>query len=343
MKLTELAERFSCQLEGDGTIEISGVETLEHAEEGQISFLTNYKYLPEARTTKASAIIVGLDGLPFEKTILKHANPYLVFAKTLEMFSPPLPQVHSIHPSAIISDRASLGKNVSIGAFAFLGEDVAIGDDAIIEPNVVILKGVKIGRKTLIQAGAVIRQHVTIGDDCIIQSNVVLGSDGFGYARQDDGSWYKIRQTGTVILEDGIEIGAGSTIDRASLGESRIKTGAKLDNLVQVGHGSIVGENSLLCAQVGLAGSTVVGNNVILAGQVGSAGHLRIGDNVIATGQTGIPGDVEAGTIISGSPSFSNKQWLKSTAIFTRLPEINRSIRSIEKRLKELENNQVKL
>jgi UDP-3-O-[3-hydroxymyristoyl] glucosamine N-acyltransferase len=341
MKLSELAERLSCQLKGDRTIEITGVATLEDAIEGQISFLTNSKYLPEAKRTNASALIVGSDDLPFEKPVLIHPNPYLVFAKTLELFFPHPRQNPMIHPSAVISDGAILGKNISIGAFVFIGEDVKVEDEVVIEPHAVILNGARIGRKSQIHAGAIVRQQVNIGEECIIQSNAVVGSDGFGYAKQEDDSWYKITQTGTVILHDKVEIGAGSTIDRASLGVSIIHTGAKLDNLVQVGHGSSVGENSLLCAQVGLAGSTVVGKNVILAGQVGSAGHLKIGDNVIATGQTGIPGDVESGTIISGSPSFPNKQWLKSTAIFAKLPEISRSIKNLEKRLKDLENHQV--
>lgn len=340
MKLSEIAERFSCQLEGDGNLEIHGVATLEEAEEGHLSFLTNSKYLPQAKATKASAIIVGLKGLPFEKTALKHANPYLVFAKSLEMFLPPPVRNPRIHPTAIISDQAHLGHNISIGAFVFIGDDVTIGDNVVIEPHSVLLRKVQIGNNSHIQAGAVIRENVRVGERCIVQSNAVVGSDGFGYAKQEDGTWYKIAQTGLVTLEDDVEIGAGTTVDKATLGETRIRRGAKLDNLVQIGHGSSVGEDSLLCAQVGLAGSTQVGKNVILAGQVGSAGHLKIGNNVIATGQTGIPGDVEDGMIISGSPSITNRAWLKSTAAFAKLPDFIKSIRSLEKRVQELEELQ---
>jgi UDP-3-O-[3-hydroxymyristoyl] glucosamine N-acyltransferase len=343
MKLSEIAERFSCHIEGDGDIEISGVATLEDAQEGQISFFTNSKYLPEARATKASALIVGPEGLPFTKCIIKHTNPYLVFAKTLELFHAPRLSISQIHSTACISEKAKLGKNVSIGAFVFLADEVEIGDNVIVEPHCTILERVRIGNNSHIQAGAVIRQDVSIGTNCIIQSNVVIGSDGFGYAKQDDGSWYKIIQAGEVILEDNIEIGAGTTIDRATLGKTHIRTGTKLDNLVQIGHGSTIGEHTLLCAQVGLAGSTHVGNQVILTGQVGAVGHLKIGDRVIATGQTGIPGDVPEGTVISGSPGIDNKRWLRSTAIFAKLPELLKSIREIEKRLKELEKHQVKL
>lgn len=338
MKLLELAERFSCQIDGDANLEIQGVATLEDAREGQISFLTNSKYLPLAKATKASAIIVGLDGLPFDKPVLKHPNPYFIFAKVLELFFPCRPSRAGIHATAVIADSARLGKDVTVGAFSFIGAGCEIGDHVILEPHVTILENVRIGRHSHIQAGAVIRQGVRIGEDCIVQSNTVLGSDGFGFAKQDDGSWYKIVQAGTVILEDRIEIGAGTMVDRATLGETRLHSGAKLDNLIQVGHGSSVGENTLLCAQVGLAGSTEVGRNVILAGQVGTVGHLKIGDNVIATGQTGVPGSVEANSVISGSPAIDNKRWLRATAIFAKLPDLLKTVKDLEKRLKELEN-----
>ena len=337
MRLDDISSRLSCQLEGDGDIEIDGVATLEEARSGQISFLTNLKYYPEAKKTEASAIITGFDCPTLGVPLLRHANPYLAFAKAIEIFYLPPRQRTGIHPTAWVSESARLDGKVTIGAYTYIGDDSVIGESVKIGALCTIGENVTIGAETVIHSGCSIRERVTIGSRCIIQNHAVIGSDGFGYAKKEDGSWYKIYQAGTVVIEDDVEIGACSTIDRATLGETRVRTGAKIDNLVQVGHGSIIGENSLVCAQVGLAGSTKVGRNVVLAGQVGSAGHLTIGDGVVATGQTGIPRSVEAGKIISGSPSIDNKIWLKSTAIFAKLPELQKTIRNLERRLERIE------
>jgi UDP-3-O-[3-hydroxymyristoyl] glucosamine N-acyltransferase len=337
MKLKEIADRLSCHLEGDGEVDISGIATLEAAQTGQISFLTNLKYLAQARNTRAVAIIVGLDAPDLNKTLLKHENPYLVFAKVLELFHPAIPTRPYIDPTACIAPTVHLGQRVSIGAHAVIGDDTIIGDDVMIGPNCVIYKGAIIGSGTIIHSGCAIREMVSIGARCIIHNNTVIGSDGFGFAKVEDGRWYKISQIGTVIIEDEVEIGACSTIDRATLGETRIGLGTKIDNLVHIGHGTVIGSNALLCAQVGLAGSTEIGNRVILGGQVGAAGHLTIGEEVIATAQTGIPSSVERGKIISGSPAIDHKQWLKSSAVISRLPEIQKSLRTLERRLSRIE------
>lgn len=337
MKLSDLAEKLDCTLEGDGNIEIKGVATLEDAGIEHISFLTNVKYHPEVKVTKASAVIVGPEFPAIEKALLRHLNPYLTFAKALRLFYTAPAKAPGIHPTAIISEQATVGKDVSIGAYTTVGDGVKIGDQTIIESHCSVGDNVTIGTSTIIHTGCVIRERVIIGNDCVIQSNSVIGSDGFGYAKQDDGSWYKILQTGIVVLEDEVEVGALTTIDRATLGETRILRGAKIDNLVQIGHGSVVGQNSLICAQVGLAGSTAVGKNVILAGQVGVAGHLTIGDNVIATPQTGIPNSVEAGSYISGAPAMPHRTWMKSSSVITRLPEILKTVRSLERRVASLE------
>jgi UDP-3-O-[3-hydroxymyristoyl] glucosamine N-acyltransferase len=343
MKLTEVAEKLDCKLEGDGNIEIQGVATLEDASNEHISFLTNVKYHPEVKVTKASAIIVGFEFPAIEKALLRHKNPYLTFAKALRLFYSPALKAPHIHPTAIISENAIIGKGVSIGAYTCIGDGVRLGDHVVIESHCSIHDQVTIGASTIIHSGCMIRERVIIGRDCVIQSNSVIGADGFGYAKQDDGDWYKILQTGIVVLEDGVEVGALTTIDRATLGETRIVKGAKIDNLVQIGHGSVVGQNSLICAQVGLAGSTKVGRNVILAGQVGVAGHLTIGDNVIATPQTGIPNSVEAGAYISGAPAMPHRTWMKSSSVITRLPEILKTIRTLERRVAGLEGiSQVK-
>jgi len=337
MRLVEIADSLSCTLEGDGSIDVTGVATLESARDGDISFLSNPKYYQEAKRTKASAIIVDFACPKLNVPLIRHRNPYLVFAKVIEIFYPQKSNPPLIHPTAWICDTAIVNQGVSVGAFSYIGEKVVLGSGVIIKENCTIHHGVTIGEDSIIHSGCVIREDARIGKRCIIQDNAVIGSDGFGYAKQDDGSWYKIIQAGGVVIEDDVEIGAGTTIDRSTLGETRICSGTKIDNLVQIGHACEIGSNSLICAQVGLAGSTKTGKGVILAGQVGSAGHLVLGDGVIATGQTGIPGSVDAGKVISGSPAIDNKRWLKATAIFSKLPEIQKSIRELELRVNKLD------
>jgi UDP-3-O-[3-hydroxymyristoyl] glucosamine N-acyltransferase len=239
-----------------------------------------------------------------------------------------------VHATAIVSPSAKIGARSHLGAYVVVGDDVVIGEDAVLLPHVVIYPGARIGNRFFAHAHAVVREGCMLGDDVTLQNGAVIGSDGFGFAKNPDGSWTKILQTGPAVLENSVEVQANATIDRASVGETRIKEGAKIDNLVQVGHGSTVGENSLLCAQVGLAGSTTVGNNVILAGQVGVAGHLTIGDGAVATAQTGIPSDVAPGTVVSGYPAMDNKAWLRTVAAVNRLPELIRKLRSSETREK---------
>jgi UDP-3-O-[3-hydroxymyristoyl] glucosamine N-acyltransferase len=340
MKLTEIAKRLGCELEGDGEVEVSGVAGIEEAEAGQLTFLSNPKYSAKLAHTAAAAAIVSVDfqnNLGRALPLLRHSNPYLTFARAIELFYTPPPAPDGIHPTAVIAASAKLGRNVRIGAHSVIGEEVRIEDDVTVYPNCTIYSSARIGRGSIIHSNCVVREHVDMGERCILQNGVVIGADGFGYAKQDDGSWYKIVQSGRVILEDDVEVGAGATIDRATIGETHIKRGAKIDNLVMIGHASSVGENTLLCAQVGLAGSTKVGKNVTLAGQVGVAGHLTIGDNVVATAQTGIPNSVEAGKLISGYPAIENRAWLKSSAIFQRLPELQKTIRELQQRIAELE------
>jgi len=336
MRLKDIAEELSGRVDGDGDVEITGVSTLEAARRGDISFLTNSKYISAARKTEASALIVGEDCDPLGLPFVRHQNPYLAFAKTIEIFHKPAAKRRAIHPTAVIADSASLGKNVSVGAYCIIGENVSVGDDVEIRERCTVHDGARIGSESLLHSGVIIREAVVIGRRCILQNNAVVGSDGFGYAKQEDGTWYKIYQAGIVIIEDDVEVGAGSTIDRATLGATRIARGTKIDNLVQVGHGSTVGEDTLLCAQVGLAGSTRVGRSVILAGQVGVAGHLTIGDGVIATAQTGIANSVEPNKMISGSPSYDHKTWLKTSSINAKLPIMYKSLKELEKQIESI-------
>jgi UDP-3-O-[3-hydroxymyristoyl] glucosamine N-acyltransferase len=265
--------------------------------------------------------------------MLRHGNPYLAFAHAIELFHSPPKRSPGIHKTAVIDPSAKIGKGASIGAYVVVEHDVEIGEHCTLLPHVVIYSGARIGRNFFAHAHAVVREDCVLGDNVILQNGAVVGADGFGFAKDDKGEWHKIAQSGPAVLDSDVEVQANACIDRASVGETHIGRGSKIDNLVQVGHGSKVGERTLLCAQVGLAGSTQVGNDVILAGQVGVAGHCSIGNGVIATAQSGIPNDVAAGKVVSGYPAIDNRQWLRAVAIFSRLPELARSLRSSSKPL----------
>lgn len=337
MKLGELANRLNCQPVGNSELEITGLAPIEIAESSHLTFLSNKKYKKHLASTAAAAIIINdAAELPEGKSGIISANPYLTFAEAMWIFYPPLEQPKGIHISAVVSPSAIIGKDVSIGAFTVIGDGVRLGDNVTITDHCSIYPNAEIGDNTLIHSHCVVREFCKLGRNVILQNHVTVGSDGFGFAKRNEGGWFKIPQAGIVVIEDDVEIGAGSTIDRATIGATVIGKGTKLDNLVQIGHGSSIGENTLLCAQVGLAGSTKVGNEVILSGQVGAAGHLEIGDRVIATAQTGIPNSVEAGKIVSGYPAIDNRDWLKSSAVFSKLPELQKEIRALKEEVQKL-------
>ncbi len=328
MNLSDLAHRLGASLDGDGSAQITGVAGIEHAGPGQITFVSNKRYAALARTTRAAAVLVEPTFPPLAVATLRVPDPYFAFAKTIELFYDPPASAPGIHPTAVIAPSARIGARAHIGAYVVVGEHVVLGDDATLYPHVVLYPYVLAGKSFVAHAHAVVREHCRLGDHVTLQNGAVIGADGFGFARTPaapgEPAWYKIRQSGPAVLEDHVEVQANSCVDRASIGETRVGRGAKIDNLVQVGHGSSVGENTLLCAQVGLAGSTAVGRNVILAGQVGVAGHCTIGDGVVATAQSGIPNDVEAGKTVSGYPAIDNRQWLRAVALFHRLPGLLR-------------------
>ena len=331
MKLADLAKHLGATLKGDPHAQITGVAAIETAAPGHLTFVANPKYASLARTTKATAILVEPTFAEIPVATLRIENPYLAFARTIELFYQPPTYAPGIHPTAVISPTALIGANAHIGAYVVVGDRVVIGDNATLLPHVVIYPDVHAGDNLFAHAHAVIREHCQLGDNVVLQNGAIIGADGFGFARQSNGSWHKILQSGPAILEDAVEVQANACIDRASIGETRIHAGAKVDNLVQVGHGSTVGKDTLLCAQVGLAGSTIIGKGVILAGQVGVAGHCTVGDGAIATAQSGIPGDVEPGKVVSGYPAIDNRQWLRSVALVNRLPELLRSLKSSSK------------
>jgi len=330
MKLSQIAKSLGATLEnGSPHMEITGVAGIEQAGPGQLTFVSNPKYAAAARTTKAAAVIVSEDFPSISAAMLRSKNPYLAWARAIELFYQPPRYAPGIHPTAVVHPWTKIGKNAHVGPYVVIDEGVEVGDNAVLLAHVVIYRGARIGHNFFAHAHAVVREFCQLGDNVVLQNGVVVGADGFGFAKDDAGHWHKIVQSGPAVLEDDVEVQANACIDRASVGETRIARGAKIDNLVQVGHGSSVGQDTLLCAQVGLAGSTEVGKNVILAGQVGVAGHCKIGDGAIATAQSGIPSDVAAGATVSGYPAIDNRLWLRCSAVFNKLPELAKVVRRI--------------
>jgi UDP-3-O-[3-hydroxymyristoyl] glucosamine N-acyltransferase len=328
MKLSQIAEALGTTIDNASPdTEITGVAGIETAGPGQITFVANAKYTASARTSRASAVIVDLNFPAISTGMLRSKNPYLAWAKAVELFYQPPRYAPGVHPTAVIDPTAKVGKDAHIGPYVVIDRDAEIGDHAVLLAHVVIYRGAKIGANFFAHAHAVVREFCQLGDNVVLQNGAIVGPDGFGFAKDDAGHWYKIAQSGKVVIENDVEIQANACVDRASVGRTHIARGAKLDNLVQVGHGSSVGEDALLCAQVGLAGTTEVGKNVILAGQVGVAGHCKIGDGAIATAQSGIPNDVPAGATVSGYPAIDNKLWLRCSAVFNKLPELAKTVR----------------
>ena len=339
MKLSELAGQTGAQFQsGDGDIEITGAAGLEQAEPGHVTFLSNPRYTPKISKTGASAIFVADDvEVPrADLAVLRAKDPYLAFTRALIAFNPRPEFEPYWDPTAVIDSSTQVPKEIVIDAHVAIGKNVKLGNRVRINANVTIYDNVNIGDETEIHSGVAIRENTVIGKRVIIHNNAVIGCDGFGFAKDEEKHWLKIPQVGRVVIEDDVEIGAGTTIDKSSTSETRIKRGAKIDNLVQIGHSCIVGEDTLICAQVGLAGSSHIGNRVILAGQAGVAGHNTIGDDVVLTAKSATSHDIPAGKMISGIPAFDNRDWLRSIAAFRRLGEMQRKLRELEKRLTDL-------
>jgi len=334
MKLSELAENtFSVIETGSPEMEITSGAGLDIAGAGEITFLANPKYTPQITDTKASAIFLN-DGVSIDRNdlaVLRSKDAYLAYTRALRLFHPETEIDAFVHPSAVIDETADIALDVEIHANVVVGRNCTIESGVRIFPNATIYDGVKVGAGSTIHSGVSIRENCEVGRNCIIHNNSTIGCDGFGYAKDEDKRWLKIPQVGRVVLEDAVEIGANTAIDKASVGETRIKRGAKIDNLVQIGHSCTVDEDALICSQTGLAGSSVIGKRVVLAGQVGIAGHLKVGDDAVLTAKSATSHDVEPGKIISGIPGFDNKEWLRSTAAFRRLSELAQRVRNLEK------------
>jgi len=340
MKLGILAEQTNATIErGSPDIEITTTAGLDLADEGEITFLANPKYTPQIAATRASAIYLN-EGIVIDRddiAVLRAKDPYLAYTRAMRLFFPEPTFKPFVHPAAGITGTAKVADDVEIHANAVIGIGCTIARGVRIMPNVTIYDNVSVGENTTIHSGVSVREHCEIGRNCIVHNNSTIGSDGFGYAKDEDKHWLKIPQTGRVVLEDDVEIGANTAIDCASVGETRIKRGAKIDNLVQIGHSCTIDEDALICAQTGLAGSSFIGKRVILTGQVGIAGHLKVGDDAVLTAKSATSHDVDPGKIMSGIPAFDNRDWLRSTAAFRKLGDWGRILRDLEKRISNIE------
>lgn len=336
MKLGEIAQRLNCVLEGDANLEITGVAGIKEAQAGQLTFLANRRYHSALKESRASAILIAPQAGAVPMAALRSENPYLDFARAIEFFCQPAQYAPGAHPTAVIASGAKVGAQAHIGPYCFVDEDVEIGRNAVLHSFVAIYRGARIGDDFFAHSHVTVREGCRIGNRVILQNGVVIGSDGFAFAKRSDGRWYKILPSGETVIGDDVEIQANSAVDRATVGETRIARGCKIDNLVQVGHGCHVGEDTLLCGQVGLAGSSVTGRGCILAGQAALAGHLTMGDGAILTAQSAVSHDVPAGAVYSGSPAMENKRWLRNVGAFNRVAELQKAVRELRSEVERL-------
>lgn len=343
MRLDAIAAALGCQWRGDPALEITGVAALAAARSDQLSFVSEQHYLPLLTMTEAGAVIMDPEWVLPEGSqvpgVLFSPQPRLTFAKAIELFYQPFRLLAGIHPTAVISDTVQLGREVAIGPYVVIEADVIIGDRTQIQAQGVIYPGVKIGSDCQLLARCVIGERTQIGNGCIIHCGAVIGDDGFGHVPQRDGSWYRMPQAGRVVLEDQVEIGSNTTVDRPAVGETRIGRGTKIDNLVQIGHGVSIGSHSLLVSQVGIAGGAKLGSHVILGGQVGVAGHISLGDGVMAGAQAGITQDVPAGMQVGGHPHQPIATWRRISIALRQLPDLLKRVRRLEQLLAQLSLN----
>jgi UDP-3-O-[3-hydroxymyristoyl] glucosamine N-acyltransferase len=337
--LREIAELVGGEIEGDPDTIISGVSGIKEAQEGEITFVANARYTSLIETTGASAIIVTPETRRNGKKtpFLRAENPYLAFLGVVDLWVPQEPTTsRGIHPTAVVGKNVKMGADCTLGAYTVIGDEVTLGDRVTVYPHVVIGDHVEIGNETMLYPHVTVRERVSIGSRVIIHSGTRIGCDGFGFA-PIKGQHHKVPQVGTVVIEDDVEVGANVTIDRATFQKTLIKKGTKIDNLVQIAHNVEVGENSIIVAQVGISGSTKIGNGVTLAGQAGIVGHIEIGDGAIVTARAGVTKNVEPYTCVSGLPATPHDKWQRMVVVQRRLPEINKQIRRLEKRLSTLE------
>ena len=337
MTLGELARRLECPVEGDSGIEIHRVARIESAGPGDVTFFAASKYAAALAATKASAVIAGADAAGAPCAVIRSASPYLTFARALQVLSPQPRPAPGVHPLAAVAADAVVDASATVGAFAVIERGARVGARTVVHPHVVIGADAAIGPDCVVHAHVSIRERCVLGARVVVQNGAVIGSDGYGFAPRPDGSHEKIPQVGPVVIEDDVEIGANTTIDRPALGETRIKAGAKLDNLVQIAHGVVLGRHSLLAAQVGIAGSTIVGDHVMFGGQSGAAGHLTIGDRARVSAKTAIIASIDPGVAMSGHPMMETSEWRRANVVVRQLPEMRKQLKDLEDRLAAIE------
>jgi UDP-3-O-[3-hydroxymyristoyl] glucosamine N-acyltransferase len=340
LKLQDIADRLQCTLDGDGDVDIVGIAAVHKAGPGYLTFVASSRYLPKLATTRASAVILGRGtgrASPVNCAVLYADDPYSAFANAVTLFAPDTRPIAGVDPMSAIASDASIGDGASIGAFVTIGPGAVIGARTVIHPNVAIGAGVRIGDDCVIHSQTSIRDRVVLGDRVTLHDGAVIGSDGYGFARQKDGTHLKIPQHGDVVIEDDVEIGANVTVDRPAIGETRIGAGTKIDNLVHVAHGVAIGRRVLLAAQVGIAGSATIGDDVMMAGQTGITGHITVGDKVIVGAKSAVLQSVEPGTFVTGSPAFAHGDWRKASVVFRQLPSMKKRLEDLEQRIAELE------
>jgi UDP-3-O-[3-hydroxymyristoyl] glucosamine N-acyltransferase len=340
LKLRDIAERLQCRLEGDGEVDIVRVAAVQHAQPGDLTFIANPRYLTELAATRASAVILGpgkAGDVAAPCAVLHTDDPYSTFAHAVSLFAQNAPPAAGIDRLSAVAADASIGPGVSIGPFVTIGAGATVGARTIIFPNVAIGPRAQIGEDCVIHSQVSIRERIVIGNRVTLHDGVVVGSDGFGFARQKDGTHLKIPQFADVVIEDDVEIGANSTVDRPAIGETRISAGTKIDNLVHIAHGVRIGRRGLLAAQVGIAGSTIVEDDVMLAGQTGVTGHVRIGAGAMVGAKSAVLQSVDAGSFVTGHPAFDHAEWRKASVVFRQLPSVKKRVEELEQRIAELE------
>ena len=341
MKFTakQIAEALNGRVEGDPQIEVNNLSKIEEGKPGTLSFLANPKYTSYIYSTEASIVIVNEDfkpEKPIKSTLVRVEDAYSSFASLLEMYQQAKGKRTGISSSSSIAKSAKIGNDVYIGDFVSIGENSVIGDNCIIHPNTTIGYNCKIGNDTIIFSGVNVYDDCIVGNECTLHAGVVIGADGFGFAPQDDNNYRKIPQIGNVVIKDRVEIGANTTIDRATIGSTVIERGVKIDNLIQVAHNVVIGENTVIAAQTGISGSTKIGKNCMIGGQVGIIGHLDIADGVMIAAQSGIGKSIkEEKSVHEGSPAFAYRDYQRSYIHFRRLDKIVKRINDIEFRLKD--------
>ncbi|MCE5286581.1 MAG: UDP-3-O-(3-hydroxymyristoyl)glucosamine N-acyltransferase [Pelosinus sp.] len=336
-RLAEIAEIIGGVLVGDGDTLIAGVTNIEDAGQNDITFAVP-PHLEKAAAAEAGAVIVPADVESFAKPIIRVQNPRAAFAKLLEIFTPPVKVERGVHPTAVIGENVHLGENVAVMPYVVLADNVVLGDNCVLYPHVYVGEDSTIGNDTLIYANVTLRERSQIGSRVIIHSGASIGSDGFGFVTTG-GKHHKVPQVGNVVIEDDVEVGANTAIDRAATGSTIVRQGTKIDNLVHLAHNVVIGEDCFLVAQTGIAGSTKVGSHVTFAGQTGSTGHITIGDNCVFAARSGIIGNIDSGSFCAGFPARPHKEWLRSEAALRKVPDLLKKVRDLEKRLAEVEKN----